>query len=953
MKPKKIKGLISAVIAGIILITSTSSLISFADNNISDELYSSADILQSNLPSYKNYIENNVGSKVSDEKITLTADALKTIDASIYENFEEQSGKSVYIKEGSTAEWEFTVKKAGFYNLGVNYYPVKSYGSPILADILLDGELPFKESSNVTFSRIWNDYKQEMSYDIEGNEILPEQAEFPRWINTCVEDSSGYVQGALLFYLSKGKHTLAVKCKRDDIVIGNLELFCSKEIPSYKELLAEYEQKGYKSVSEASAFVIQAEKASAKSDQMLYPQTDRSSPSVYPYSAARLRYNTIGGSQWKTVGQWIEWTVDIKESGLYSVATHFKQALKSNGFSVRELYIDGSLPFKEAADLSFSYKGSWQISALSDKQGNPYKIYFEKGKHTIRFKVGLGSYAEVLHSSNEYLNELNRIYREIVVVTGVSPDLYRNYNLDKVIPDTIVSMSRISQKLKKLEKQAGQLGQTKNKNLADIKRIYVQLDQMVEDSDTIPNRLSNFKDNISSFGTWINSTAEQPLEIDYISFNPINAKLGQGDAGFFSMLKHYFLQFVWSFATDYASVGQTTSDITRKITVWQTSGRDQAQILKSMINSTFTPQKSIAVDLQLVSLNSLTSAILAGVGPDVSLGVAQETPMNLALRNAVTDLTQFSDVQSVLDRFSPEFYKPFRFGTGIYALPETVNYPMLFYRKDIISELGIKVQDLETWETILQNVLPTLKKSSLSFGIVPSLNNYMMFLYQRGGELYIENGTKSGLATAEAINAMKEYSMLYTQYGLELAFDFANRFRSGELPIAVTEFTAYNQLTVFAPEIKGVWGMLPVPGFKTDDGINHSCVATLSGDIIISASKDKEASWEFLKWWLSAETQSAYGKNIESIVGSAARYNSANKEAFSTVQWDSDVKRNLMYQLELARPIKEVPGGYITTRLYDFAFRDIVYNGDDVRQTLTDTVLDINIELKNKRDEYK
>jgi len=365
-----------------------------------------------------------------------------------------------------------------------------------------------------------------------------------------------------------------------------------------------------------------------------------------------------------------------------------------------------------------------------------------------------------------------------------------------------------------------------------------------------------------------------------------------------------------------------------------------------------TPEKSISVDLQLVSANSLMSAILAGIGPDVSLGVAQDTPMNLALRNAVTDLKQFSDIDSVLSSFREDFYKPFRFGDGLYALPETMNYPMLFYRKDIIAELGIEISDLESWEGILQNVLPTLKKSSLSFGIAPSLNNYLMFLYQRGGALYLDGGVNSGLATAEAISAMKEYSMLYTQYGLELAFDFANRFRSGELPIAVTEFTAYNQLTVFAPEIKGVWGMLPVPAHKTEEGFDHSCVATVSGDILLADSEDKEAAWEFLKWWLSAETQSAYGKNIESIVGSAARYNSANKEAFGTVQWDSDVRRNLMYQLEYARPVEEVPGGYFTTRLYDFAFRDIVYKDADVRQTMTDTVLDINTEMKNKRDEY-
>lgn len=952
MKPNTAKRILSIICVCAILIAGNVSVVASADTDNLADLYSSAEVQLLNTISYKEYISQYPSSDTSDDKISIAAENLIDKDVPVHKDFGGIKGESVYIKEGEYARWKFSVKKAGLYNLSVNYYPVESYGSPIQTDILLDDALAFKECSDVTFTRIWNDLRDKPLYDIQGNEILPEQAEFPRWIKSFVEDSSGYESGPLYFYLTEGEHTLTVKGKRDDILINSLEFFCDKKTPTYKEVLAEYESKGYKSVSGSAAFTVQAEKASAKSDQMLYPQIDRSSPSVYPYSASKLRYNTIGGSQWKTVGQWIEWTVDIKESGLYTIAAHFKQALKSSGFSVRELYIDGVLPFSEAADLSFGYKSSWQLNALSDSEGVPYKFYLDKGKHTVRLKVGLGSNAKVLETAGEYLDELNRIYREIVVVTGVSPDLYRNYNLDKVIPSTISAMGKISKKLKELEKEAGRLGRSNSKNLADIKRIYVQLDQMTADTDTIPNRLNNFKDNISSFGTWINSTAEQPLELDYIAFNPTDIKLGKGEAGFFSLLKHFFTQFMWSFTTDYASVGQISSDVNRKITVWQTSGRDQAQILKSMVNSTFTPQKDIAVDLQLVSPNSLMSAILAGIGPDVSLGVGQDTPMNLALRNAVTDLTQFSDIDTVLSEFSDEFYKPFRFGKGIYALPETVNYPMLFYRKDIIAELGIEPKDLETWESILQNVLPTLKKSSLSFGIVPSMNNYLMFLYQRGGELYLDGGTKSGLATASAISAMKEYSMLYTQYGLELAFDFANRFRSGELPIAVTEFTAYNQLTVFAPEIKGVWGMLPVPGHETEDGVDHSSVATVSGDIIIADSKDKEAAWEFLKWWLSAETQSAYGKNIESIVGSAARYNSANTKAFSTVQWSADVKKSLMYQLERVRPINEVPGGYITTRLYDFAFRDIVYKGEDVRRTMTDTVLDINIEMKNKRDEY-
>lgn len=869
----------------------------------------------------------------------------------IYSDYEGVSGDSIVIEEDLSCSYEFTVKQAGYYNLDFLYYPIEGEGSPVKLRLEIDGKLPFGECTELVFERVWNDATDEVIYDTQGNEVMPQQIETPEWREKSACDASGFVGEPFEFYLTAGKHSLTLTGRRDRLLLNKLTFSPSENTPSYKELKAEYEKQGLKAVEEKISVTVQAERASAKSDQTLYPLSDRTSPTVYPYNGALLCCNTIGGTQWKTAGQWIEWDINAPQTGLYQLTLHFKQALKSGNVSIRELYIDGSLPFAEASDLAFEYDGSWQNEALCDENGEPYLFYMTEGTHTVRLQVGLGRNAEIISQASGYMDELNRIYREIVVVTGANPDIYRSYNLDQLIPETLKNMERLSEKLKELEKRLGE--QQSDKNAADIKRLYVQLDQMTEDCDTIPKRLSGFKDNVSSFGTWINQNSEQPLELDSITLCSPDAELSNGEAGFFSLMKHYMIQFFWSFATDYAAVGQTDVNSHTEITVWQTTGRDQAQILRNLINSSFTPESGIAVDLQLVPANSLLSAILAGIGPDACLGVAQTEPMNLALRNAIVDFYEFDGINELLQEFYPQLLESFKFNDGLYALPETMTYPMLFYRSDILNELGIELHELETWESILQNVLPTLKKSSLSFGILPSLNNYLSFLYQRGGTLYVDGNRRSGLSSAAAIDAMKDYSMLYTQYGISLAYDFANRFRSGEVPVAVSEFTSYNQLTVFAPEISGDWGMLPVPGVMGEDGtVDHSCAATMTGDIILAKSDQKQAAWEFIQWWLSADIQSVYGKSIESVVGSAARYNSANKTAFSTVQWDSDVKQNLTAQLGFVRATPEVPGGYFTTRLYDFAFRDIVYSSDDVRETMTDAADNIDREMETKRTEY-
>ncbi|MGN0492357.1 MAG: ABC transporter substrate-binding protein, partial [Acutalibacteraceae bacterium] len=315
--------------------------------------------------------------------------------------------------------------------------------------------------------------------------------------------------------------------------------------------------------------------------------------------------------------------------------------------------------------------------------------------------------------------------------------------------------------------------------------------------------------------------------------------------------------------------------------------------------------------------------------------------------------SSFSDIDTVKESFYDYALKPFEWNGGLYALPETQTWSMLFYRKDILDELGIALDELETWDSILESVLPKLKKSSLSFGIMPTIQNYITFLYQSGGSLYSEDGRESALNSSEAIESMKLFSFLYTQYGFQLSYDFSNRFRNGEMPIAIAEFTSYNNLMLFAPEIKGLWGMLPVPGTVREDGsVDQTTVATFTGTVMMADTKKPNEAWEFMKWWSSDETQDAFGKRLEAVVGTASRYNTANKNAIARVQWDPDMRESMRKQVEMLREYPEVPGGYFTSRLFNFAFRSIVYDSQDVRESMNDVANDISLEMKNKRDEY-
>lgn len=904
---------------------------------------------------YSEYLNQYSDADRPNSEIVLNA-AESTVIAGdgidIKKDYEAKNGISFLTDENDTLMWDFYVANAGLYILKVDYYPYAGNGGSIQRCLYIDGKVPFSEVSVVEFTRLWANGLDKALIDTQGNEIMIEQVERPAWISQCITDPSGSNSSPLYFYLSKGEHTLALEGIMETMLLQRLVFapISSVTVEPYSSVEVEYSS--FKSAEIDSKITLQGENADLKSSQTLYPSYDNTSPSVEPYSCSKIVYNTIGGSMWSNIGQWVEWNFYVEESGIYNLVSHFKQSFKEESASVRELLIDGKVPFFEASNWTFSYNNVWQTAYFADENNTPYKIYLTEGNHTIRLNVALGKYSQIIFLADECLQNLNYIYRSIISISGAKPDQYRDYKFNESIPDTIDDMRKMSDKLKTLEKEIQNLDNTKN-TIVDIKRLYNQLDMMTNDTDTIALRLTNFKDNIASYGTWLNALRGQPLEIDWIAFVSPDEKIVDNKVGFFELCVHYIKIFLSSFTTNYQLIGQTEVSDESSLKVWTNTSQDQAQILRQMISSDFTPDFHIATELQLVSGNSLLPAILANKGPDVSLGMPQSTVYNLALRGALLNLAELEGYSIVKKEFYESSLIPFKFETGVYALPETLTWPMLFYRKDILYELGIDKSELSTWKQILTSVLPKLKKSSLAFGMTPSFASYANFLYQSGGTIYTEDGKYSALNSAQAISSMKLFTSLYKQYGLLLSFDFANRFRNGEIPIAITDFTAYNNLTLFAGEIKGQWSMLPIPGTLNENGeIDNTAMSTVTGTVILSNSDKIKNAWNFVKWWLSADTQDRFGKRLESVVGTSSRYNTANIKAMARVSWEPETRKSMLYQAEHLKEYTEVPGGYFTERLFNFAFRNIVYNNSDVRKSMEQMTNDIDSELLNKRKEY-
>ena len=873
------------------------------------------------------------------------ATASTGISINIYDGIQ-----AVEVEEEGVLTLPVEVKESGFYNIVLDYYPVSVGTSSIKFEMFLDGELPFQEAGSFSLKRVWKD-STEKEYDSQGNQIRLPSEETPAWLQKTLSDTSGFTQEPFRFYLTEGQHTITFSVYQSTLALSQITLTSPEQLTSYEEVCAIYKKNEYEDAIGIKR--IEAEEAAAKSDRSIVIVNDKTSPITVPYSGAEIVYNTIGAGSWKTVGEWVEWEIEAPEDGLYTLVLRYKQDLKSGDVSFRTLYIDGQIPFQEAASIAFPYDGGWKTKALGNGS-KPYKFYLTKGLHTVRLEATLGDYSSVIAKVSNVLTELNGVYTDIVMVTGPEPDVDRDYQFEKIIPEVIRNIENLSRELRSIEAELEELtGENGGESTAVIRRLYKSMEKMVKDPDTISKRLKNYMSDLSSLGTWINTSREQPLQLDYLMLSCESNGTPKDKSNLFSWIKYYISQFLYSFKMDYANVGNQKTDVDTEITVWISAGRDQADIIRQLVNESFTPEYGIGVNVQLVDAGSLMPATLADVGPDVYIGMGQNQPVEYALRSAVINLSRFEDVDEIARRFYADSLTSFFLDDKLYALPDTMSYPMLFYRKDILTELGIREKDLATWDSLLQKVLPELDMNNFDFGLPTSINTFGSFLYQNGGSFYNDTNTASAFGTAQAIESFEMMTAMYTDYGLPISYDFANRFRSGQMPLAVAEFTSYNQLSVFAPEIEGLWGMLPIPGIEDEEGnIDNMALCTVTGSVILANSDYIEEAWTFLKWWTESTTQSRYANELEAVMGTGARYATANIEAMQTVEWSRDIKAALAEQQNNLVGMPNIAGGYYTSRNYDFAFRDVVYNGKNLRETLADATTSITNEIEDKRTEF-
>lgn len=916
------------------------------------------------VKNYKNYIASNPATYPKDKTILVSAKDFTHIEGN-YEIINNFNGvaESVLTDEVGSISLPVEIEEAGFYTIRVNYYAYEGKSSAIERRVFINGIVPFDAADNVLFQRYYGN-ADVVYQDYAGNDIRPSQVEKPIWTSKLIGDPLGYITEPFNFYLNSGTNVIKFESLREPLLIESIVIESVKSLPTYEEVKAHYEANNYEVAKEELQFV-QAEDAVRTTSPTLYPLNDRTSSRTMPSDPTLIKLNTIGGTNWDKAGDQITWKFEVPKTGLYEISMRLKQRLANGMVVFRDIYIDGEIPFAEMEGFAFKFSNDWRIQTLGTDEES-FLFYLEEGTHELTMEVSLGIYGQLISDLQDVIDNLNKIYREILIYTGPSPDPFRDYELANRIPNLVSRFTSELEHAKYIRETLINVSGNRSEKTGILDTVILQLQDFIKRPRGIQNSLSTYVSNISSLGTLVILLSSQPLEIDYFTLHEPGAKMPQSTPSFFENTWFGFRSFLATFTTDFAAVGRRdTGEVNETIEVWLSIGQDQANILRKLIDETFAPQNQIQVDLKLVSGASLLPATLSGRGPDVAIGQADSTPVNYAMRNAVYDLTQFEDFDEIAQRFMPSALVPYEFDGSYYALPEQQIFLMMFYRTDIFEELGLTPPN--TWREVVE-MIPSLQKHNLEFYlpvpltqgaaiILPPNPIFSTMFYQNDGEFYIDGDRQAGFNEGNGPKVFEQWSSFYTNYSFPVEANFNNRFRSGQMPIGISYYNTYNVLSVFAPEIRGKWNFVAVPGTEYLDElgqtqIRRETVATGTGGIILNQSNKKEESWEFLKWWTSTETQMRFGRELEGILGAAARYPTANVEAMEQLPWTIDELAKLKEQWAWVRGIPEVPGGYMTGRHLDNAFRLVLNEAANPRETIYDYVQMINEELAKKRREF-
>ena len=878
---------------------------------------------------------------------------------------------AVQIGERGSIELELNVVADGIYYMCFDYLADSDTILPVEAQFMIDGDFPFYEMRQQVLGSQWST-PQQKSYDSYGNEVVGIPDKVYEWQNKYIMDSTYRYSGPLGIELTKGRHTVTVTLKEGTLLLGNFKLTAKPQVEAYT---------GSEKAAGDGFIEIQAEDFTYRNASSIHA-TCEYDPNLYPYQAGNRIMNTVDSTSFSEGGQQISYQFTVEKEGNYYLAFHYSQSDKSDFPVFMNIRIDGELPNTEFENCAFAYKKDYNLYTLLDSEGNKISVPLGAGQHTISMQISMEPLRNALETIEQIMGKVNDLSLEVTKVAGTNKDKYRDFSLESYIPGIGDTLIQWADELAAVMEEARTYNPDKKK-IAAFSSISIaenQLRSLAKKPDELIYRIDELATSTSSvnqhLANLIDSLNGNDFSLDSIYlYQEDAAKQLPRHKNVFVKAGLGIVRFCTSFGKQAYSSSNTNPE---HLQVSVNRSRQHLEIMQQMITEEFTPQTGVEVDLSLMpDQTKLVLANASGDSPDVATGVNYSIPFELGIRGALKDLTQFDDFAEVAGRYTEGLLMPYVIDDSVYAIPETMNFQVLFYRKDILDKLGLEVPD--TLEDV-EAMLPDLQMRGLNF-YYPTARTVGMktfldttpIIFQSGGRLYDTYVEDVTITSEEVVEGFTTLTNLFTIYNLPKDVpNFYQHFRNGDIPIGVSDYFMYSTLITAAPDIENSWQISLVPGVKDEDGnIQRQTAGAAQSSMVLKNSRKakvactegygnsqngemdrQEAAWEYLKWWMDTDTQVEFGTTLQTTYGESYIWNSANTEAFSKLPWKSRDKQIILEQMDNIQETPRIPGTYMLERELSNAYVAVVTNGGILRTELDSAIKRIDRETERKLKEF-
>ena len=887
------------------------------------------------------YVNANEGGFVATPVVTNPAAFIDSWVVIDNENIIDAYQANRTLARGEAIEFSFNVPTNGQYHIAMRYRLAENLVTRSSVTLRI-GEDVFRAPVH----GIWMEYSKDHPRTRFGHHFLSEQLPVEGYHIDFLRNDITVNKNPFAFSFTEGNIELSITSDTQDIIILEIYLVQANPLSSTSDHIPSGN-------FGTDRIAIDGENFDIKSASYIVPLALRN-PNASSFNNRLREFNAVALNR---TGQAILWNFTVENPGYYRIGLQYLQRDMQGVPLFIDIELNGQPIYQELNGYALPFTGR----NLNQHIIEDAWIWLDAGTHTITIRQNAHPVENIIQELRQIINEMNFAGIELRQLAGTNIDINRTWDMHDYMPEIFdLADGWIS----RIQEQYENMGQWTDRPPAGAVVLSLAADSLIrlmEHPERIPARRQELNEGAGSsaqmLGNFINSIEHRTLTIDRI-FIFGEGNLPNNRVSIWRRLFNAIDNFFFSFSPDARVATTLTASDGVELNIWSGGGTMLVETVQQMADIWFTPQTGIPVRISAQGDESkFILATAAGMPPDGAINIHAHIPFQLALRNALEPLSQFEDFEAFARaNINPDTLTPFILGGEVYAITDRMDFFVTMYRQDILEHLRLEVP--QTWDDVI-DMMPTLRRNGMNFYTPMSQAGpkffpaTLPFFFQHGANLYSWDGMRTEIDSERGVAAFNLMTELFTLYGMDpQVANFYQDFRSGTIPIGVSNFQHYMMITNAAGELAGSWNIAPPPGIMDEFGVIHNQHPVALSASIIARGGQPEATWEFIKWFMSAETQALLANMLQNRFGPEVLYNTANIHAFAQIPFNSDHKQVMLESWENIQQAEEHPARYMLEREISNAWIATVVDGTPARVALDRAVINVNREITRRMEDF-